>query len=291
VNLRTKAWAPWLNTVLRMRELESKFRGIIPIVTHAPNGEPDADGNYVSYAEGANTILEELPRGHGVRIESLVDPRELLDKDADVVKIVASLKAINVDFLDAGSVTPAVTGFISLLEYWDKQLFRGMLRPERAGLEAVAAGSRADSEQHTETGAADSEAIDADLTASFDEHVVRTALRLNFGEEKARRIHVISTPLLKWKQQVFREMLTRLVSIPDIAVAVANYLDVPAMFSQLSLPTLKKEFGDIVMEKKEPTDPEAPPPNNGNGRMNGNGDARAQAEHLAEAIYRRLHGE
>jgi hypothetical protein len=59
----------------------------------------------------------------------------------------------------------------------------------------------------------------------------------------------------------------------------------------LSLPTLKKEFGDIVMEKKEPTDPEAPPPNNGNGRMNGNGDARAQAEHLAEAIYRRLHGE
>jgi hypothetical protein len=66
--------------------------------------------------------------------------------------------------------------------------------------------------------------------------VVRTALRLNFGEELARRIHVISTPLLKWKQQVFREMLTRLVSIPDIAVSVAKSLDMDAMFSQMSLP-------------------------------------------------------
>lgn len=277
-NVRTTAWAPWLNTALRMRELEGKISGIIPIVSHPPGGYQDDDGNSVNYATEANTILSELPQGRGVRIETALDVAQLLEHPEFAAKL-AELKLFDVDFLDAGSVTPAVSGFISLLEYWDKQLFRGMLRPERAGLEAVAAGSRADSEQHTETGAADSEAIDADLTESFDEHVVRTALRLNFGEEKARRIHVISTPLLKWKQQVFREMLTRLVSIPDIAISVAKSLDMSAIFSQMSLPELKS----FVMETIEK--PPAPPtdsglkPSNGNGRMN-----RADMEQFAAVL-------
>lgn len=289
-NLRTTAWAPWLNTAMRMREMEAKLSGIIPIVSHAPNGYQDDDGTYVNYADGANTVLQELPQGRGVRLEALFDPREIIEKAPELADKLSKLKVIDVDFYDAGSVSPAVTGIISLLEYWDKQLFRGMLRPERAGLEAVAAGSRADSEQHTETGAADSEAIDADLTQSFDEHVVRTALRLNFGEAKARKIHVISTPLLKWKQQVFREMLGRLASIPEIAVDVWNYLDRPAMFSQLSLPTLKKTLTDVVLEKKQPTDPEAPKPKNTNGQngKQSEAEARAQVEHLAELLHARL---
>jgi hypothetical protein len=49
-NVRTTAWAPWLNTVMRMRELESKLSGITPIVTHPPGGYVDDDGNYVNFA-------------------------------------------------------------------------------------------------------------------------------------------------------------------------------------------------------------------------------------------------
>jgi hypothetical protein len=279
-NVRTTAWAPWLETYIRTKELTEKISGILPIVTHAPNGYEDDDGNYVNYATGANTLLEELPRNRGVRIESLVDPRELLDKDPEVVKIMSSLKAIDVDFYDAGSSSPAVIGFISLLEYWDKQLFRGMLRPERAGLEAVAAGSRADSEQHTETGAADSEAIDADLTESFDEHIVKTALRLNFGEEAARKIHVISTPLLKWKQQVYRELLGRFASVPDIAVSMTKSLDMDSVFAQLSLPQVKKYVFEAAVKPAPTTDPEAPKPKKGT-----DGAARQdEAKQLAATI-------
>jgi hypothetical protein len=277
-NIRTTAWAPWLNTVLRMRELEGKISGIIPIVTHPPDGYVDDDGTAVDYATEANTILQELPQGRGVRISTALPVSTLLENPEFAAEL-AKLKLFDVQFLEAGSVSPAVIGFISLLEYWDKQLFRGMLRPERAGLESVKAGSRADSETHTETGAADSEAIDADLTDSFDEHVVRTALRLNFGEDKARRIHVISTPLQQWKKQIFRELITRLVSIPDLAISIAKALDMDAMLSQLSLPA-KKDFVFEAMEK------EKPPEDSG---LNSNGTGKVK-EQDAEKIAARLHG-
>lgn len=279
-NVRTTAWAPWLNTVMRMRELEGKIAGIIPIVSHAPNGYVNDDGTAVNYSDEANTVLQELPQGRGVRLEALFDPREILNSGTpELADKLAKLKVIDIDFLDAGSVSPAITGVISLLEYWDKQLFRGMLRPERSGLEAVAAGSRADSEQHTETGAADSEAIDADLTESFDEHVVRTALRLNFGEEKARRIHVIGSPLQQWKKQVFREMLTRLVSIPDIAISVAKALDMSAMFSQMSLPEAKAFVMEVIKEAPKP------PADSGLKPASANGNGEAGVNRLAALLH------
>ena len=277
-NLRTTAWAPWLEAYMRAKQLTEKISGIVPIVTHPPNGYVDDAGVAINYAAEADKLLNELPHGRGVRLEGALDPREIIANTPEFADKLSQVKVFDVDFLDAGNVAPAVSGFIALLEYYDKKLFRGMLRPERAGLEAVAAGSRADSEQHTETGAADSEAIDADLTGSFDEHVVRTALRLNFGEEKARRIHVISTPLLKWKQQVFREVISRLVSNPDIAISTAKTLDMDGMFGQLSLPQIKAFVFEAI--EKNP----APPAESGvNGNTNGN--ERLKAEQLAEVLH------
>lgn len=290
-NVRDTAWAGWLNTVVRARELETKISGIIPIVTHPPGGYEDDDGNHVNYATEANTILQELPQGHGVRLETALDVAQLLE-NPELAKELAKLRLFDVQFLDAGPVAQAVVGFISQLEYWDKNLFRGMLRGERAGLEAVSAGSRADSEQHSMMGAADSESIDADLTEQFDEGPKATALRLNFGELQAREIRVISTPLQEWKQKVFRELIVRLVSIPELAVDVAKSLDVDAMLSQLSLPQLKAFVVEAALEKKEPgSGANGSPANgssNGNGRANGEAATKAAAEHLAELLHTRL---
>ncbi len=277
-NVRTTAWAPWLDTVMRMNELAKKISGIIPLVNHAPNGYVDDAGNSVNYSTEADKILQELPHGRGVRMEALFDPREIIEKAPELADKLSKLKVIDVDFYDAGNVAQAVVGFLSLLQYYDKKFFRGMLRGERAGLEAVAAGSRADSEQHTETGAADSEAIDADLTDSADETWVRTALRLNFGEQKARRIHLISTPLVEWKKQVFREMLVRMASIPDIAISMSKALDMNAMFSQMSLPQIR----DYVFEAV--SGGATPPADSGLKPTNGQ-PTPAQLDQLAQTLF------
>lgn len=283
-NIRDTAWAGWLNTVMRMREVELKLAGIIPIVSHAPNGYIDDDGNAVNYSDEANTVLQELPQGRGIRLEALFDPREVMDKAPELADKISKLKVIDVDFYDAGSVASSLQGFISTLEYYDKNIFRGMLRGERSGLEAVAAGSRADSEQHSMMGAADSESIDADITESFDEHVVFTTLRLNFGEETARRLHVVSTPLQEWKKQVFLQVITRLVSIPSLAADFAKALDVDAMLGQMSLPQIR-EFVVTAIEKnpEPPADAELPPKTNGNGKMNGKDHASIDV--LAKVLH------
>jgi hypothetical protein len=277
-NIRTTAWANWLDVAMKAAQLQQKISGIVPIVTHPPNGYEDEDGEFVDFQTAAQTILSELPNGRGVSIEAALDVKQILGDHPEIAGELSKLKLFDVQFLDAGSVSPAVQGFISTLEYWDKLLFRGMLRGERSGLEAVAAGSRADSEQHTDTGVADSEAIDADLTEQFDERVVRTALRLNFGEDVARQYHVISTPLLKWKQQVFRNLLERLVSVPSLAIDVAKALDMPAIFAQMSLPTLKEQFSATPL-----------PTPGANGQANGKPANGQTSDHLIEMLHDRFH--
>lgn len=241
-NIRDTGWAGWLDTMVRAKNLESKLSGIIPIVMHPPGGSEDEDGNQVRFRDSAVTALRELYNGVGVALETIPFlPEDIMDEPK-----LANMPLFKVDFLDAGSVSPAMIGFIAKLEYWDKLLFRGLLRGERTGLEAVSAGSRADSEQHTDTGTADSEEVDAELTSQF-QAVVNTALRLNFPGQEGK-IRLKAAPLLKRKLQVFRELMSRLVSVPELAVEVARSLDMDAIFAQMSLPQLRKFTVEAAME-------------------------------------------
>lgn len=253
-NIRTTAWANWLETLVRMNALQNKLSGIIPIVETSPDGYIDDDGNAVNFSTEGNTLLENLQRANGVRIERAMSVSETLKEHADhphIDKLIAAAD-IGLRFYDAGNVSQALPGFIQKLEYLDKLKFRGVLRPERAGLEAVAAGSRADSEQHTATGAADSESIDADLTESFDKGPYYTALRLNFGEDVAKRLHLVASPLQERKQAIFWKFLDRVMSSdPDVATAVSQIGDVDAILSQVYLPTLKKKFADVLAQVKK----------------------------------------
>jgi hypothetical protein len=224
-------------------------------VRYSPDGHEtdntDGTTERVKYQTEAQTLLSNLTYAAGVSIERALSVTETLAEHGEHPHIDKLLEAsdIDVDFYDAGNVSQAMPGFIQKLEYLDKLKFRGVLRPERSGLEAVAAGSRADSEQHTATGAADSESIDADLTASFDEGPYRTAIRLNFGEEVARRIHLVASPLQERKQAIFWKFLDRVMSSdPDVATAMALTGDVDAMLTQSNVPSLKRKFADVLAE-------------------------------------------
>ncbi len=251
-NIRTTAWANWLETLVRMNTLQDKLSGIIPIVRHSPDGYTDDNGNVVNYATEANTLLSSITQMQGVRIEGSLAIADILKDHPEIADKLVDLSPIDVDFYDAGNVSQALPGFVQKLEYLDKLKFRGLLRPERSGLEAVSAGSRADSEQHTATGTPDSESIDAKLTASYDAGPYRTAIRLNFGEDVARRIRVISGPLQERKQATAWKFLDRAMSSdPDVATAMALTADIDAMLTQTNVPSLKRNFADVLAEVKE----------------------------------------
>jgi hypothetical protein len=273
-NIRWTAVPEWLETIVRLKRLRGKVSDIIPMISHPPGSYVDEDtGERIDFAEEAENILNSLPLGVGVRTETALTVGQLLGNPEFAAKL-AELDLFRIKLLDAGSSAQSITGMVQNLEYIDKLFARGLLRPERSALEAVAAGSRADSEQHTETGAGDSEDIDGELTASFNEVVVKTGLRLNFGDKAAEQYAVISSTLLKWKQQVFREILTRLVSIPEIAHSVAATLDMDDMIDQMNLPRLQAFVLEALQEKKE----ELPPGKDGKPPTD------AQTKQLAEAF-------
>jgi hypothetical protein len=253
-NIRSTAWANWLETLVRVNQLQNKLSGIIPIVRHSPDGYIDDDGEAVNFSTGGDTLLAALPRAEGVRIERAMSVSELLKEHGDhphIDKLIAA-SDIDVTFYDAGNVSQALPGFIAKLEYLDKLLFRGTLRPERAGLEAVAAGSRADSEQHTASGAPDSESIDANLTASYNAGPYYTAIRLNFGEDVARRIRLLSGPLQERKQAASWKFLDRAMSSdPEVATAMAMTADVDAMFTQSNIPSVGKFAASLEKVRSE----------------------------------------
>jgi hypothetical protein len=277
-NIRETAVPEWFEVITRLKRLRAKVSDIIPMISHPPGTYHDDDtGEDINFAEAADSMLANLPLGVGVRTETALTVEQLLGNPEFAAKL-AELDLFRIKLLDAGTSTQGIAGLIQNLEYLDKLIFRGSLRPERAGLEAVQAGSRADSEQHTETGAGDSEDIDGELTSSFNEVVVKPGLRMNFGDAAAEAYGVISSPLLKWKQQVFRELLTRLVSIPELAHDVAGALDMDDMIDQMNLPRLKAFVLSALQEKK------AELPAGKNGKPPTDKAISTMAQQLAEAL-------
>ena len=80
------------------------------------------------------------------------------------------------------SAADHAAGLLNALQYLDKLMFRGWLRPERTGLESHH-GTRADAAVHTDTGILDSELIDLDLSPhAVNQQLVNPLLVANFGE-------------------------------------------------------------------------------------------------------------
>jgi hypothetical protein len=230
-NIRSTAWVDWLDCAWRNKKLREKISGIIPIFYHPPGGFDDPEtGAFVSYQQACREAAEALMRGDYATIEHLGFNPDDLRNNPDLVK--AGLIAL--DFYDAGNVATAQTGMLENLEYDDRQIFRGMLRPERQGLEARS-GTRADAETHTDTGNEEGETLTNDLDESVSEGPVSEALAVNFGELARGKVRVKTAPLVNQKAARAERIVLALVKA-GMGEAFARSLPIDAMLESMELP-------------------------------------------------------
>lgn len=215
-NVRETAWAAWMHTMVKMRELRTKLAGIIPI-GYVPPGGPDPDNPADTYMLRMQSILPMIAKGIGVVFEHLGFSIDDVAARPELLK--ESLTKI--DFYDAGNVASAQGGMIEDLTHSEMLIFAGMLRSARTGLESKN-GSRADAQEHTDTGIADSERIDREIARQLSAGPVNALLEINFGPQARDAVYIKPAPLVDRKRDVLKALVTAIIAVPGIGDEVLN---------------------------------------------------------------------
>jgi hypothetical protein len=231
-NIRV-VWSQAMQTAERLAQYQKKIAGVIAQLHYPEGTSRDAAGVERSNDWIAQQVLEAVSMGRSVRFPNLFasidDPKSAADLAGKSQWVLSQF--------DPGG-TDHSNGLLAALAYYDKQLFRGWLRPERVALEAQH-GSRADAMEHTETGIVDSELVDRSFAAAFNAGVIDDVLTLNFGPAARGAVWVEPSPISDSKTTTVRALLAALVGQPEFAAKIAQRVDVEAMLEDLDVPTVR----------------------------------------------------
>lgn len=231
-NIRRKVYPAWATADERAAQLSAKAAAIIPIV-HYPDGKCLGPGNReMSNFEAAQTLLNSLSTGKGICISNLFassnDPREAAE--------LAGKSQWVISFLEAAGAASSLAGMTERQRYLDSLKVRGMLRPERAVIEAQTAGSRADSTTAADAGLLDSMRIDEDFCQCLTWHAVDKLLEVNFGEAAKGNVIIKPAPLADESKAVFGKLFDAVVANPGTLEETLLQTDMDAVFDALKIP-------------------------------------------------------
>jgi hypothetical protein len=236
-NIRHQAWGPALQVAEKLGQYLKKVAGLV-IQLHYPEGTSrDASGADRSNDFLAQQILDAVSQGRSVRLPNLFasvvadgsDPRSL-----EAAAALAGKSQWVLSAFEAGAADHAA-GLLNTLNYLDKLMFRGWLRPERTGLESTH-GTRADAAVHTDTGLLDSELIDLDLAFAVNQQLVNPLLVANFGPAARDAVAIAPNPLSDDSTQTRRAIVQGLLANPTLGPQLAAKIDMNALLADLAVP-------------------------------------------------------
>jgi hypothetical protein len=223
-------WCQAMQTAERMAQYHKKISGVIAQLHYPEGTSRDASGAERSNDWIAQQILEAVSMGRSVRFPNLFAS---IEDPATAAELAGKSQWVLSQFDPGG--TDYSPGLLNSLAYYDKQLFRGWLRPERVGLDTQH-GSRADSQQHSQSAIVDSELIDQDFANAFNSQVVDQVLTLNFGPEARGAVWIEPSPISDAQTQTNTAVLKALLSNSQVAPGVAGRIDSDALLDDLDVP-------------------------------------------------------
>lgn len=230
------SWASWNRARWDRINLVKKLSGIVPVMKY-PHGKSkiDVNGTEKSNREIALEMLASLKMGMGSAVPNSQYSPDKLQADPNLVK----LPTWELEFLDAGNHSPAIMGVVGGQDYDDKSMCRAMRLSERAQIEAVTAGSRADSETHGDTDVSQLESIGGMIAHAFNAQCVDEYLLINHGPEAVGEVYAVQPPLTDRKTAVFREYGKAVQAHPVYGKVLVENTDNEAVFGHLGVPVSK----------------------------------------------------
>jgi hypothetical protein len=239
-NLREYAWSRWLDCATHLHRLGEKASGIIPVVK-TPAGEfKDSTGATVKWKENATVAINSLARGKGIHFPTLAVPDNRTAENVALAKI----SLIDISVLDLGDQGGAIMAKLEEMNHWEDLMFAGYLRSPRTGMQSEH-GSRADSQQHTDTDLNDLELMDAKIARAFNQQVVDDVLVINFGEKARGAVWAEPAKMRDEHRETDYKILDALLANPDLGTLYLESLDLDAITERRGLPKRDGKMIDL----------------------------------------------
>lgn len=221
-------WLSWRRAEQAAAQYDRKIAGVFPIIHYPPGQGIAADGQADDNFKLAMSLARAMQAGKPVVVPnefaSWADDRQLGD---------AHHRRWLIELLEDRGGRQA--DFVERLRYLDALKFRGMLRPERAGLEA-AHGTRADAAEHGDLALVDSAALLAGIASCINEQLVNRLLELNFGEAARNSIKLRPAPIRAGEQAALRDLILKLTQKDQGIASVLKWIDWDAAIDAAGLP-------------------------------------------------------
>jgi hypothetical protein len=292
-NIRDTAWPGWIDSALRLAELEDRVSGVVPYGIVPPGSPPGAaistvTGAPKSYAELLAEALPDLvnPRSKGIVAET---PAAAVDYAIDSNPGAAKMLTTEIKTLDFGNRGASQGQLLEKLKYWDNMIGRGLYRGERT-LFATQGGTKADAGEHDKNAEPDQEAIDNMIARQINCQPCRVGLVLNYGEKILKKVRGIKpAPLVDKERVAARDTIDKLLASPQIGPEILPYLDGDKMFEQAGVAHVGS-WADFIAKMSAKREAAQPPAPNGNAQpgVNGNGKTPDRMKQLGNRLAKRL---
>lgn len=246
-NIR-RVWANYLAIEDQGYLLDKKSAGIIPLIYFPPDtsvpdtNNPNATAGRSNLA-AATRIGADIQNGKAIAMENFAGMAPDRPEDAAMLADKSDWK---IDTVDIGNVGPSQSAILEKLRYYDSMLIRGLLRPERAVIEAQTAGSRADSESHQSSIAdTDCDLVHSSIVEQINRQVVDEMLVQNFGESARGTAWIAPRELVDERRATMDLLLNAALADPMIR---------GELFERIDMDSLTQWTGIKVKEDAKPWD-------------------------------------
>ena len=237
-------WARWVEAAEKLRRFWNKATASNLIIHHPDGTSTDAAGATKPNAWIAQWIAQELSDGSAVGVPNLFS--SMPEQSAAAMRIMADLagKSQWQFELLKGVETDFAASIIEYLAYQDRLIFRGYLRPERSGLEAVH-GTRADARAHSDTGTVDSTALSQSIATAVTQGPVNNLLVQNFGRKARGSVRIDAAPIEEDAIDTYKTIFESALKDPAIAPVLLGYINLPALADDLNVPLVESRRGEM----------------------------------------------
>lgn len=249
-NFRATAWRDWLDAATDVAKLSKKISGKLGILSTPAGSFKTSDGTTKNWSDLAASVGALLTSDASLlHLYHMGTGNMIVPGQANFDQFVAALKAsaVNLDIKDFGSNSPAIGSLIERMKHDEELMFAGYFQSPRTGM-ATQGGTKADAQQHTDTGVANAENLSACIAQAFNRQVVDDLLVLNYGE--AARGTVWITPAKLTDDNVATDMaiLNGILTNPDgLGTAFLEQINVNPICERRGI----THDADIVLEAVE----------------------------------------
>lgn len=258
-NVRQEAWTWWRDTARKLAAYGRKVAGVVPLIMYPEGRGRNEAGQEVDNFDLAKVMLDRL----GNQMAGIAMPNAFANWAGDLLKRGVDLSQLRpwlIQFLEPAGQHGG--DFVTQLNYWDRQLARGWLVPERTFQEGEH-GTKAEAGVHGDIVLSTAEEILMDLTEIASFYLVDRIGVLNFPNYQPGDVWIAPGPIIDTDKAFMRSLIEKVASGAGLATLL-QLLDLEAMIEQSGLPINEDSDGqEIIANPDDDDESDDLPPDDG----------------------------